>query len=276
LPCTCSACADRGVKRRLLVRVLAVAQLRQLAAVDREHLREALPLVRKGKPLADHGIVGGCGSECLCRHALAEGERGGPVVPGQFLDQHRVIGQVGDDGDEGVVLAGGADHRRAADVDVLDDLIPPGPAGHRLLERVEVGDEQVDRADLMRFHRGGMLRVVAHGEQAAMDQRVQRLHAAVHHLGEAGDVGHVAHLQAGIAQGAGGAAGGDQLHPALGETGGEFDHAALVGHRQQRAPDRHLGHIPAHRTPVPIFSTTQAKLSPPRETRPCTTSCTVP
>jgi hypothetical protein len=54
----------------------------------------------------------------------------------------------------------------------------PGAAHHRLLERVEVRDQQVDRADLVRVHRRGVVGIVAHREQPAVDQRVERLDAA--------------------------------------------------------------------------------------------------
>ena len=61
----------------------------------------------------------------------------------------------------------------------------------RLLERVEVDADEVDRLDAVLLHRGDVLGVVALGEQAAVDLRVQRLDPAVHHLGEAGDLADV-------------------------------------------------------------------------------------
>jgi hypothetical protein len=54
---------------------------------------------------------------------------------------------------------------------------------------------------------------VAPRQQAAVHLRVQRLHAAVEHLGEAGVVGHLGDRQAGIGQQLGGAAGGQQRMP---------------------------------------------------------------
>ena len=52
---------------------------------------------------------------------------------------------------------------------------------------------------LMLGHGGGMVGIVAHRQQAAMHLGMQRLDAAVHHFGEAGEVGNLAHRQAGIA-----------------------------------------------------------------------------
>ena len=66
---------------------------------------------------------------------------------------------------------------------------------------------------------------------------MQRLHAAVHHLGKAGELGHVAHLQAGVGERLAGAAGRDQLDAVAGERAGELDQAGLVGHGEQGAGD---------------------------------------
>src|SRR3954447_25270456 len=100
-----------------------------------------------------------------------------------------------------MVLGGRADHRGAAYVDILDHLASAGPAGDGGGERVEVDDDEVDPADAVRRHRGGVLRIVADGEEAAMDLGVQRLHPPVHHLGETGQVGDVANLELRLAQG---------------------------------------------------------------------------
>jgi hypothetical protein len=80
-----------------------------------------------------------------------------------------------------------------------------------------------------------MLGIVAHAEQAAMHLRVQRLHPPVHHLGKAGELGDVAHLQPRLAQRLGGAAGRDQLHPVPRQRLAELGKARLVGNGQERA-----------------------------------------
>ena len=66
-------------------------------------------------------------------------------------------------------------------------------------------------------------------EQAAVHLRVQRLHAAVEHLGEARHLGHLGHRQALVGQQLGGAAGGQQLDAQRVQGLGEFDDAGLVG-----------------------------------------------
>ena len=67
---------------------------------------------------------------------------------GRHLGQHRgVILGIGDHGHPFVVLRRRADHRRAADVDVLDGLGKTGAARDRLLEGIEIDHQQVDAAD---------------------------------------------------------------------------------------------------------------------------------
>ena len=58
----------------------------------------------------------------------------------------------------GVVLGGGADHRRAADVDLLDALVRARARGDGVAERVEVDDDEVERLDA---ELGELLHVVA-------------------------------------------------------------------------------------------------------------------
>ncbi len=106
-----------------------------------------------------------------------------------------------------MVLRCGADHRRPADVDILDAVVEAGALRHRLLERIEAHHQEIDRPNIMRLHRGGVFLVVAHAEQSAMHFWMQGLHPAVHHLGKSGQLGHVDDLQPRVLQRLGGAAG---------------------------------------------------------------------
>ncbi len=71
-------------------------------------------------------------------------------------------------------------------------------------------------------------------QQSTVHQWMQGLDPAIHHFREAGDLGHIAHCQPGIAQRFGGAAGGKQFYIAGGERARQFDQAGLVGNGQQR------------------------------------------
>ena len=147
-----------------------------------------------------------------------------------------------------MVLRGGADHGRAADIDILDAVGEIGAARDGVLERIEIDHQEIDRADAMRAHRLGVLRVVAHRQQSAMHRRMQRLDAAVHHLGKAGEIADVEHGQAGIAQRFARAAGRDQLDAMAGERAGKLDNAGFVGDGNQGA--RRAAQLLGHRLPV--------------------------
>ena len=107
-------------------------------------------------------------------------------------------------------------------------------AGDGLLEGVEVDADEVDRLDPLARQRRHVLGVVAPRQQRRVQPRVQRLHAAVEDLLLAGELGDVGDAQAGLAQGAGGAAGGEDLDPERGQALGEVGDPGLVGDRDQR------------------------------------------
>ena len=129
------------------------------------------------------------------------------------LLQDRVVGlRLDHDRGEVEVLRRRADHRRAADVDVLDHLVlVDAAAGRGLLERVEVHAHEVDELDLVLLRRDHVRRVVAAREQAGVELRVQRLDAPAHDLREAREVVDRADLEPGRLERLGGAAGGDEL-----------------------------------------------------------------
>ena len=77
-----------------------------------------------------------------------------------------------------------------------------------------------------------MLRIVADVQNAAVHLGMQRLHPAVEHLGEAGQLGDVFDCDAGIAQQLRGAAGGNQLDAHAGELTRKVDQSGLVGDAQ--------------------------------------------
>ena len=110
-----------------------------------------------------------------------------------------------------MVLGRRADHRRPADVDILDAIRVARALRDRGFEWIQIDHQDIDGGDPMRRHRRGMRLVVADREQAAMHLGVQRLDAAVHHLREAGELGNVDDFQPGIGERLSGAAGRDGL-----------------------------------------------------------------
>ena len=172
--------------------------------------------------VGDGGVVGGGEGEGLLGQPPAGFAAERAAVGFQFFDQGGIIGDAGDDGDVFKVLGGGADHGGAADVDVLDE-VAEGDAGlgGGLLEGVEVDHHHVDGLDAVRGDGGFVLVVAADVEQAAVDLGMEGLDAAVEHLGKAGEVADVLDGEAGFAQGAGGAAGGDQFDAEAGQDAGQ-------------------------------------------------------
>ena len=205
-----------------------------------------LALVGEGEPAGDHRVIGGGQRIGLGRQLAAEGEVGA-AMPLELAKQFGIVGGVGDDRDKFMVLGRRADHRRAADVDILDDLVARRALRDGRLERVEVDDDQVDRADAMRLHRRDMFGIVAHREQAAMDLRVERLHPAVHHLRKAGKFANVTDFMTKFAQLGGGAAGRDQLDACLREACASSSSPALS---ESEMSARRMGTIPVMMDPL--------------------------
>ena len=84
-------------------------------------------------------------AEGLGRQRPAETARRLAVVGIEFGQQRRIVAGIDDDADAIVVLCGRTDHRGAADIDVLDDLIKFRTARQCLAEGIEIADQKVDR-----------------------------------------------------------------------------------------------------------------------------------
>ena len=125
------------------------------------------------------------------REPLAELEGGGAVVVADVLEHVGVVGGIDDDGDGAVVFGGAAEHRGAADVDVLDGFLEGDVSGLATvcLEGVEIDHHEVDGLDAVCLRLGDVLRIVAQIEEPAVDLRMEGLDAAIENFGEAGEVG---------------------------------------------------------------------------------------
>ncbi len=154
---------------------------------------------------------------------------------GELGEQQRIVGRLDDDGDIGVVLRRGADHCRPADIDILDAIVEVGAARGRPLERIEIDHHKIDRLDVVGAHRLHMGGVVADREQTAMDGGMERLDAAVHHLGKAGHFRYVGDIEPGRDQRQPRAAGRNDLDAVIGERPRKLDQAGLVGNGNEGA-----------------------------------------
>ena len=228
-----------AVERAFLMRILAVAELLLALEGQAESLAERGRLAFAGicaEPVGDRRVVGGDASEGLAREAPSRREGQRAVVLFHFVGDRGVVGGIDDDRDVGIILRRGAHQGRTADIDILDRFVA-GDAGlrYRTLERIEVDDHQIDRLDSVILHLLLMARFGAAAQNSAVDFRMQRLHAAVEHLGKAGELFDRLDLHARRFERGLGASGRDQLDAAARERAREIREPALVGYAEQRA-----------------------------------------
>ena len=124
-------------------------------------------LVEVGRDL---GVVRGDRAERLGREL---GARLGADVAelAQLVDDRGVVRRVGDRRDARRVPRGGAQQGRAADVDHLDRLVEPDELGADLgRERLDVDDDEVDRADALCLELLELLGDVAPREDPGVDR----------------------------------------------------------------------------------------------------------
>ena len=214
----------REVKTRRLVRVFAIAHLFCQTSADGAIVGRVLAELG-GEPVGNRRIIGGGARIGLLRQRAAQADRRLAGILLQRMEHALVILDIDHHGDVAMVLCRRADHRRAANVDVLDAIVIGCPLRDGGLERVEIDHQEVDGGNRMGEHGRLMFGVFADGEQPAMDRRVQRLHAPVHHFREAGKIGHILHRQAGIGQRFTGSARRDQLNIERMKRAGEIDEA---------------------------------------------------
>ena len=230
------------------MRVLAVAHhLAQLPT--KGAIWNIVVLERAREPARDDCVVGGGAGIGLGRELLPHLIRH-PALLADRLEHGLVIVWIDHHRDIGMVLGGRSDHRRAADVDVLDRLVVGGALRDGRLERIEVDHHEVDGADLVLLHRRLVRGVVAHREQAAMHLGMQRLDPAVHHLRKAGEIRDVADRSARAGDQLRRPARRDQLDPEPRQLPGEIFHAGLVEDAEQGTLDGDDRGRTGHEAPV--------------------------
>ena len=168
----------------------------------------------------------------MSEHLLREGETGlggHGTFSLDLLDDLRVVSRINDNCDGTVILGRGADHRGAADIDVFDGVSERAVRlRDRLLKRVEVHDDEVDRINAVLFQSLHVLGEVAAGQNAGVNLRVKRLHAAVEHFRKAGVICDFFHSNAFLLEELGGAAGRKQVVAEGDELTGEIHDAGFI------------------------------------------------
>ena len=128
-----------------------------------------------------------------------------------------------------MVLGRSTQQCHAADVDLLDRRGHRYVGlRHRLLEGIEIDDDEVQRANAMRSQLVEMLGG-APGQDAAVNGRVERLDTPAQNLRKAGDILHLQNRHAGVRQLASRAAAGNDFTAGRHKALGKVDEPALVG-----------------------------------------------
>ena len=229
------------VKRRRLMRVFAVAQRLAECARKAEAFRKFLPFLL-GEPAGNRSIIGSGARIGRRRQAPTRGQAGATRHLNLCLHLPKMCG-FRQHRDMGVILGRAADHGRATNIYVFDAVIEIGTLRNSRFERVEIDRHQINRRNVMGRHLRHMLGQIAPAQNAAMHLRHQCFHASIKDFRKARMVGHILHRHAGVAQRLGGAAGGENLHPARCEETAKFNQSGFVGNGNQGAARRnHIGH----------------------------------
>ena len=219
------------VERRRLMGVLAVREVGDFAKRQCQLGGEGLVAA---EPVGDRSFVRGTRRERLAREA-PPGRRRHRAVRAQLVEHEPVLRGRRDRGDMREVLRSRPQHRRAADVDQLDDLLfgPVAPRCRRR-ERVQVDADQVDRLDSLLGEHLEVLGQVTPGQDACMDCRMERLDASAEQLGRPRHLLDGRHGDPLLGQDGRRPARGDDLPAELGETAREVVDAVLVPDADQR------------------------------------------
>ena len=207
------------------MRILAVAQFLLDVIFKEKLLRKACLGTHVGRNRAV--VLGGVGVG-LCGQGQTGGRSGRSVFP-ELGNDCGIILRIDYDGHALPVLGCTADHRRAADVDVLDGILKGHVRfGDGLAERIEVDADQVDGLDAVV---GDLLHVVGNippGKKGSVDLRMEGLDPAVTDFREARDIADRSHRKACFLQHLHGTAGGEDLPTHGDQFAGELDNARLV------------------------------------------------
>ena len=230
-----------AIPRRLLMRVLAVAEVADL--VERKFQAGGQS---PGIPTTLESIAGDFDGRERRRNRRIVGRGVGDCLAGELVperqarrlvdgrEQARVVGGIDDDENAAKILGGRAHQRRSADIDLLDERVERGRrVGRRFHERVQVDHDEVDEAQPVALELGHIVGPIAPRENAAVKRRMQRFHASVHHLREAGEVRHAPHGEPRAGKCPCGAAGRYQLKPARDQAASEIGNTGLVRNAQQ-------------------------------------------
>ena len=182
LPCSCFAAASpcdfasRGnIQRRGLMRIFSVAQFllaaqRNVDALGEQRAIGQLDVAGRGRQSLefgrDHAVVARSRRENFARQIDARRQRSF-LRRFQFRRHARVVRGIGDDRHALEIFRRRAQHRRAADVDILDQLFRGQPAlRRRRFKRIQIHHDEIDRRDAV-FRRLRLIVLMSCGDRAS-------------------------------------------------------------------------------------------------------------
>ena len=183
-----------------------------------------------------------------------------PAGRADLLEHLFVVGGLDHDRHPRVILRGGADQGRPSDVDHLDGLGPRGSAGDRLLERIQVHDDEVERLDRRGLHVTRVVIASVVAEDAREDLRVERLDPSAEDLRKSGLVLDERDVDSRLLEMRGGSSGRDDATPRYpARPRAKVGDPRLVVYGDERAANRRdrprkrnrLGHRGNYRHAVP-------------------------
>ena len=190
--------------------------------------------------IGDGVVVIGRAHEHLHRQVLAGLEGRVPLVGLHFIQNAGIIHGIGNHRDGSVILGGGAEHGRTADVDLFNGFLQRHVRpGDGFFKRIQIHADQVDGLDAVFLRLADVLLIVAAVQQAAVHHRVQGLETAFKQFRFPGVIGNFNHRKPQALEESGGAAGGNQLYSKLVQALGKLLKAGFVGNGYQCALNSH-------------------------------------
>ncbi len=187
------------------MRILAIAHLLRLEPLPRKNVRKHLSraiAAERSQVVGDRAVVTRGVSENLFRQRKTR-LRIDAVRTAQLINHQLVVSGIDNHRNALMILGGRAQHRRTADIDVLDRVVERAlRMCDGLLERIQIDNKNFDRVDRVISKRLHVRRIGPMREQACMNARIKRLHAPIEYLGKTGVLRYFGHFDTVLASAA--------------------------------------------------------------------------
>ena len=154
---------------------------------------------------------------------------------GQLCQKLFVIFNIDNRGDKPMILRSSTDHRRAANVDVLDTGIVISTLCHGFFKRIKVHNQQVDPTNPMLFHCSGVIIIIAQRKQAAMYHWVQCFYTSIHHFWKPRHIRNIAYINSRIANGLRTSTSRKDFNATRAQRFGKINQSSFIRNRNKRA-----------------------------------------